>query len=324
MSETTEHSPSLRDAIEAAYSSGGTPSASEPGVSTPEATDTSPDNGPARGPDGKFASRAAEGAPEGAETPSSGAPDGWTPELWAQLTPDAQRTASEYAVKARETLAEREARLKGYEPIERALASRRDALAAQFGSAEGAVEQLFQLSDWASRDPVAFIRHLAQQRGLTPEQVFGQMQTQQPGAGMEQDPRQFVAQLVQEQLLQERTNRDYQEFMAMTGLQHRANPEVTRVMVGLLQAGAANDYQQAYAMAVQAHPVIGPKLRSAEAEGAAKADAERRAQDAASKASAAVSVTGAPGTSRPPAPAASASLRGEIERAFESASSGRV
>lgn len=69
--------------------------------------------------------------------------------------------------------------------VRQAVGHREQALVAQYGSVPQAINQLLNLSDFASRDPVGFIRQLAQTRGIDLAQIAGvpqeqTEQTQQP------------------------------------------------------------------------------------------------------------------------------------------------
>lgn len=325
-----EHSPSLRDALSASYDAGTSTETAAPAAtpapqqSTPEAA---PSSGPQRDPSGRFAPSAGD-QPSGTDAPAATAapemPEGYDPAIWNVLTPEARSTTAGWAGKQRETFAEKEQRLAGYEPMEKVLSSRRDVLTAQYGSVDKALEQLFHLSDFAGRDLPGFIRYLTQARGFDLNQLV-QQQQQSPQQPQQQDPRQFVQQLVQEQLAAADVDRSYNEFMASKDHEFRDDPRVKRVMAALLQSGEAPDYRSAYDMATQAHPEIGPKRRAAEAAAAAKADTARRAEAAGAKASAAVSTVGAPGTARPAAGGtAPSSVRAALVDAFERSAGGRV
>ena len=324
-----DYSPSLREALEASYSAaevgGGSDAAVDrvPAAQDAHGVEDAAVPQPARGVDGsrerdaagRFASRAASGATPEPSAPSEPvAPEGYNPDLWAQLTPEARRATADWAGKTRETLAEREARLASYAPIDRVLDKRRNALTASFGGVDRALEQLFHLSDWAATDFPGFVRHLAQQRGIDLSSIVQGADGQQAQAAPRDpaaDIRQLVADVVREQTLSGQVDRDYETFANDQSLPHRNDGVIRQTMAALLQANIARDYPDAYHRAVQAHPEFGPKLRAAEAAAAAKAETERAAKAAGAKASAAVSVTGAPGTSRaaaggtpPPSPRA--------------------
>lgn len=333
----TEHSPSLREALEAAWTDdvGGGEASTDTGAAaaaTEPVADAAGDAAArARDAAGRFASTGgAEGASDdsgGAVAAADGPPEGYSPDLWAQLTPEARAATSAWAGKQRETVAERDARLAGYEPIERVVGKRRDALKAQYGSEAAAFEQLFNLSDYASRDPAGFVQWFAQQRGINlAGMVPSQAQTQPaPQQGQPSDIRALVAQAVQEQTMAAEVDRGFAAFEANASLEHRNDAGVRRTMAALIQANIATDYTAAYAMAVQADPTIGPKLRENAAKATGAALTQTAVQAASSKASAAVSTTGAPGTARAPGSnAAPPTVRAALEAAWSSQATGRV
>lgn len=333
-----EHSPSLREALSASFDAdvggatgGAVPPATEgTGVPSARQEQASSDSGPradGRDASGRYAAKdgaASAAAGDGSAAAEPEIPDGYDPDVWNLLTPEARAKTAGWAGKQRETLAEREARLKGYEPLDRVLTQqRRDMLSAEFGGVDQALERIFQLSDWAGRDPAAFLQHIARQRGIDLASLAGRPQEQ--AQQQAQDPRAFVQQLVEQQLASRDVDQAYNAYMAMPGLEHRENPGIKRVMAALLQSGAASDYRQAYDMAAQAHPEIGPKLRAAEAAAAAKAEQARDAEAARSKANAAVSITGGPGGARAPAGGtAPPSVRAALSDAWDRQAGGRV
>ena len=333
-----EHSDSLRAALEASFTAdgtsagpgegaGGTGAGAGAGAGTGAGAGV-PDGGQQASGDADGRQRDASGRFSGTGADSGGAalagepaaPEGYSADLWSQLSPEARRATAEYAGKQRETLAERDARLEGYKPIDAVLAARRDSLTAQYGGVDKALEQLFHLSDWAGRDMPGFLRHMVQQQRLDPSVLFpaqqgGGSQGQgqgQTGAG-QPDLGTLVAQAVQQKLQEAEIDRGYAAFASDATLLHRNDPGIRKTMAALLQGEAATDYRQAYDMAAQAHPTIGPKLREAQAAQAAKDDAARRVKALEGKASAAVSLTGAPGTSRSAPAAAPDSIRAGLE-----------
>jgi hypothetical protein len=328
--------PSIRDALAAAWDAAGSSSSSDTGAAAVDTAAARPDDssgrggestdaasssaaapteskqGAARDASGRFASGAGEGntgagaAVAGADGASGSAapaiPDGWDPAVWAALAPAHQAAVSSWASKA---IGDREAKLKGWEPVERVLATRRDALTATYGGVDRGLEQLLGMSDFAGRDPAGFVKWFAQQRGLNLGQLApaaaqgqGQARAQAPSTS-NNDPRALVSAAVEQALAQREVDNSYREFIADSAAEHRNDPTIKRVMAALLQAGTANDYRTAYGMAVQAHPELGPKHRAAEAASAAQASVADRAKAASAKVQAAVSVTGAPGTARP-------------------------
>lgn len=304
-----EHSPSLRDALTAAMD--GADDAPETAVVETAAPAA---DGQARGADGKFA------AP--AEPDDYDDALGLDRETW-QLTPAQVRERTKALAKEAREAGERAS---SYDPIEKILAPRRDALRANFGGEDRALDQLFHLSDWAGRDMAGFIRHMAQQSGFDLRTLMPQAA---PDAGLEQpDLRTLIQQEARQQataIAEERDNhRILSEFDGNTALEHRHNADIRRMMGGLLQAGAAADVTAAYHMALKAHPEISAKLAAQESAAAAKRDAEEAARRAKEKASAAASIRGSPGTASASATQAGhSSIRAALESAMQQ-ESGRV
>lgn len=348
MSET--HSPSLREALAASYdaqvgadAAQSTPAAPAADTSSGEAAQSQPEAAAApsgsdrqRDASGRFAP--ASGQPGTATTAATDAdaPDGYDAAVWAMLSPEARAQTAAWAGKQRETVAEREARLKQYEPIERVMTQqRRDALAMQYGSVDHALEQLFHLSDFAARDPNGFVRQFAAQRGVNLAQLMEQAQGQPQGGPQQQQqysPQQAIQAMVQQEIDRRDVDRLYTEFAGQADLEHRNDPQVRTTMAALLAANQAKDYRQAYDMAVRAHPEHGPKwaqaVRMAHSDQAAASTKDQQAQaaeTARARASAASSLSGAPGTTRPSAGGgAPATVRDILERAFDSARGARV
>jgi hypothetical protein len=339
MSDST-HSPSLREALAASFD---THAGSDTGTSTPDTSAPLPD-----GSSGKESTpspsptEGATAAPSGDRprdasgrfAPSSGQPaakapgpddmpDGYDANVWQMLSPEARAQTAAWAGKQRETVAEREARLKQYEPIDRVLSQqRRDALSMQYGGVDRALEQLFALSDFAARDPNGFVQHFAQQRGVN---LAGLMQQPQQGAQQQQvSPQQAIAAMVQQEIERRDVDRLYNEFAGQADLEHRNDPQVRTTMAALLAANQAKDYRSAYDMAVRAHPDLGPKWAQAQAAASTKDQQAVAAETARARASAAASLSGAPGTTRPAGNAAPASIREGLERAWNSAGGARV
>jgi len=310
---TDDVSPSLRAAIEAAYDAD----------VAPAETATTETAAPARDESGKFVAAAPE--PE-AEAPAEEAPAeeaddydeavGLDRDTWKLTPAQARERAKQLAQEAREAAE----RAKAYEPLDRVLAPRRDALKATWGDEGRAIEQLLHLSDWATRDPASFIRHIAEQRGMDLRALVPQ---QDPQAPQPPDVDRLISQRVEAMLAEREVARTLQEFERNDAYEFRHDPEVRRVMAGLLQSGAASDLSAAYSMATKAHPTISAKLAERESAERAKRDAEDRARRDREKASAAVSVKGAPGTSAPATRAAPATVRDAVMQAFEAAG-GRV
>jgi hypothetical protein len=327
MSDST-HSPSLREALAASFDTHAgsdtgtsTPDTSAPVESTPSPSPTegataAPSGDRPRDASGRFAPSTGQPAASTAPKPDD-MPDGYDAAVWNMLSPEARAQTAAWAGKQRETVAEREARLKQYEPIDRVLSQqRRDALSMQYGGVDRALEQLFALSDFAARDPNGFVQHFAQQRGVN---LAGLMQQPQQGAQQQQvSPQQAIAAMVQQEIERRDVDRLYNEFAGQADLEHRNDPSIRTTMAALLAANQAKDYAQAYQMAVRAHPDFGPKLLQAQAAEQAKGQQAVAAETARARASAAASLSGAPGTTRPAGNAAPASIRDGLLKNWDS------
>jgi hypothetical protein len=132
----------------------------------------------------------------------------------------------------------------------------------------------------------------------------------------------------------ETTQRQQQEGHAIQSeieafSQNPAHPHFETVkahMGALLQSGLANDLQDAYEQACNAHPEVRSTLAAAQTAAAnEKQTAALKAKAEAAK-KAAGSVTGGPGGARPPQPqgASAGSIRDDIKAAFREHTGGRV
>jgi hypothetical protein len=297
-----EHSPSLREALEAAIAADAAPEAAPAPAPAPEA------EGPARDEAGRFAAKEEAPAAPVVEDDYDEAV-GLDRDTWNLTPAQARERAKALAKEAREATE----RANSYEPIDRVLSPRRDALRATWGDEGKAVEQLFHLSDWAGRDFPGFVRHLAQQQGYDLRALVPQQHEAQPARPAEPD----IEALLDRKIQERDATRALQEFDRNTAYEFRTDPAVRQAMSGLLLSGAAIDIATAYDMATRALPPIAAKLAERERAAEAKRTAEERAKKASAAASAAVSVTGAPGTAQPAAPTAPATVRDALNRAME-------
>jgi len=160
---------SLRDQISSALKGEGDtpPAASKDGV--------------ARNPDGTFAPKTAAdpatppvvdpNAPPAASAPAVAAPQGIDPEVFKSLPAETQATLA----RTMDGIAATQQRFARLEPIEQLISQRRDAWALNGMTEAQALNQLFALSDFATRDPAAFIQYIAQNNGVDLEElVLGQ------------------------------------------------------------------------------------------------------------------------------------------------------
>jgi hypothetical protein len=225
-----------------------------------------------------------------------------------------------------------------YTALEQMLAPRRAALARDGLDEVSYLQYLDRLSQSAAQDPKGFVRWFAQQRGIRPEEVFGQPQQPAPTNGQRPpaqgaDP--YINQL--EQRLgqfeswmhnQARTAEEGQQRAlvteiasfgsakdATTGkLAHPYFEEVRPLMGSLLKTEQASDLQVAYDMACRAHPEVSRKIAGA-AQAAAERDrqAEQRKKAEAAR-NAGSSISGTPGDRSAPPP--SGDVREELRRQF--------
>lgn len=286
---------------------------------------------------GRFAAKdpdpAGEPPAEGAETPA-GEPEALEPspewsaeqhEEFRKLDPSTQKFLLD-TVNAANEAAQAGDR---FGAIEQLLAPRREAWKIDGLTDVQAVDQLLSLSDFAARDPGRFTLWFMQNRGLTPQMLFGQPQRQQTPeeAELEADP--VYAQLKGENShLQARLDRIEQGFQThATNTQEQARQRVTSeiqefgnaadergrlshpyfeqvkpVMGALLRSGKASDLKNAYDMACRADPEVHAKIASAQ-RAQEERDRQREARakaEAASKAGS--SISGNPGDPAPPEP----------------------
>lgn len=175
--------------------------------------------------------------------------------------------------------------------------SRAQELTAQFGSIENGLKSILAGSDMATKRPREFIAWLAQRAGINLAEFAGGSpgQTQQPqsGAGVTPDIHpQFAQELtqlrnqVQGFLQQQQTAQtDQLQSQIQAFASDAAHPyfnDVRSEMGALMNAGRAKTMQEAYDMAVWAHPEVRKSLlddqRKRDAEEAqVKAEAARRA-----------------------------------------------
>ena len=215
-----------------------------------------------------------------------------------------------------EIVADHEARQNSFGPLDRVIGDdRKQALSATYGSVENAVSQLFQLSDFAARDPAAFVTWYAQQRGLNLATLVSNGQPAQTGQpdlteDVYADPAlsqvaktlgQFNERLGRfetaqqqnaEQQRQAQVNALTQQITALRDeMDGNGNPvrpyfnDVKDMMVNLVRSGQAADFKDAYDMAVYANPttreaVLAQQLEARNAAQRAELEAKKAAATA--------------------------------------------
>jgi hypothetical protein len=302
----TPAAPSLEDTMGAVFDKmNSEPAASSPAAPEPSAEAVSPAEQPAspdvrpRGPDGKFVKAdKQEPAPEQAAapqnpeaTPSEPATAPTAPKSWNAKGRDLYVKADPAL---REYIAQREGEMeKGvlqlrqrYDALEQVIGPRRDVLAASYGSPEAAIQQLFALSDFATRDAPGFIKYFAQQRGIDLSALTGQ-----PGGQQSLPPelaalhtevstiKQTLEQKEQAERLaaQQAITNQIESFRLATNAdgtsKHPHFEDVRADMAALMQAGRAETLDQAYEMATYANPTVRAQILASQQ---AKADEQRR------------------------------------------------
>jgi hypothetical protein len=274
------------------------------------------------------------------------APNGWKAEekaLWAKVPPEVQHVINRREQDIHRTItAQDEVRLIGNQFVQTAneyspvLNARGITPVAFFKEALGIVTQLGS-PDLNVR--AQMLRQLAQVNGVDLRSLIGQ----QPGApGQQQQPNVPIDQIVQRSVnerfqamqqaqAQEReraemqaTNSEIESFRSKTDASGQpAYPyfdHVTSLMASILGGGVATTLEEAYQLAVKAHPETSQLIAKAEqAAVKAKEEAQRKAQ---AKRRAAGSIRGGPGSSSQPN-GKDRSIRDELTAAFEEAR-GRV
>ena len=181
--------------------------------------------------------------------------------------------------------------------LRQVLGPREQALARQYGSVHAGLDQLFQLSDFAGRDPAGFLQWFAQQRGIQLGQPSQDGQQADPNvsalqaeiAALKHQVGSFQQQSQQASLAP--YINDVERFKAEPG--REKFDELRPHMAALVQSGAANTLQEAYDQAYRAK--YADEWLSTQIEARQKQEAER----AATARQAAVQVTGAPAPSSP-------------------------
>lgn len=223
-----------------------------------------------------------------------------------------------------------------YQELDRILEPRRQNFRAGGMSDAQAIEQLFALSDMANRDPAGFIRYMAQNNQLRPDQIWdftgwvppGQQDQQQPTTSPQQaqqpqpyrDPRidemerfirsqqaqaQAQARQAQQQQVEALTN-EMNSFKTAVNedgsLSHPYFEQVRDMMAALYDAGRASDLQTAYDMACRADPEVSAKIEAARAAREQREKAREQKEKAAAAKKAGSSVSGTPGERTQPQP----------------------
>lgn len=264
-----------------------------------------------RGPDGKFIKTDAEQSAEitdgakplEAATPAPVAdqavegsklpPPSWSVDAksaWASLPPAIQQAVLKREEEVSNGFKAKSDELKGYSGIEQILAPRKQALAATYGSVENALTQLFQLSDYATKDARGFVQWFAQQRGIDLSQsstADQQAAPADPQIAALQNQLSQVTSFLQNQTLSQRKAEEQQILTELEKFaaapEHLYYHDVKVEMGKMIESGMAESLQDAYDKATWARPDIRQKILDADrnaAEEKRRAEVAKKAAEA--------------------------------------------
>lgn len=159
---------------------------------------------------------------------------------------------------------------KQFEALEQVLAPRRQVLASQYGSEAAALNQLFQLSDFADRDPAGFIQWFAQQRGISLQNSQAEDAYVDPAVQTLQQKLQNIEQTITQkeqrelQRQQETVKTEINVFRDQKDTSgnplHPHFEDVRAEMAALMQSGAARTLEDAYKKATWANDSVREKI----------------------------------------------------------------
>lgn len=231
-------------------------------------------------PEVKDTDQGSETKGEPAEQPLT-PPDRWSAERKAtfvalpreaqQLLLDREGEVDKAFTQKTQELAEQR---KQYEALEQIIAPRRQALAAAYGSEANALQQLFQLSDFANNDPAGFVQWFAQQRGIDLQNAQGagtdeyvDPVTKQLTQRLSTVEQQLTSQKIAEETARKEAARsEIDTFKAEKDESGNAlRPHFDSVkaeMASLMQSGAAKSLTHAYEMAIWANADVRKQILS--------------------------------------------------------------
>lgn len=227
------------------------------------------------------------------------APDKWSgfaKTKFARLPQDIQKELLAYH-------SDYEGQRKTFDALNNIIEPVRDAVTQTYGSLEGMVNHYIGLDKAAATDPAGLVRWFMQQRGLTPESVFGQTAAQpktdanDPFAYFEKQISDLKAQLQTQG--QESSQRELERQAFSQIEQFSKDPkypyfnDLRPEIAGLMQSGQAKDLAEAYEKAVWLNPKTRAEVLEQEKE-ASRKKAEEQARKAKQAASIKAAPTGAP------------------------------
>lgn len=217
-------------------------------------------------------------------------PSRWSAEdkaAFAALSPEAQKLVLKRESDVEKHLTQKSQEFadksKPYESLEQVIAPRRQAWAMNGMTEAQAINQLFALSDFASRTPEQFMQWFAQQNGIDLSKAGGNEGEQHyvdPAIAAMQQKLNAIEQHTQN-LENQRFQTAIEQFKAEPGHEHF--DDVREHMAALLESRKAKDMKDAYDQAVWANPETRGKLLAAkesEAEAKRLADAKEAAAKA--------------------------------------------
>lgn len=214
-------------------------------------------------------------------------------EAFYALPPDQQKWLADRAKQQEAAFTKKSMELaetrKGYDRLESILEPRRQQLRMQGMDESTAIGQLFELSDYAERDPVGFVKYLFSNRGIPLEaltegsQADAQYQADPRFTQLQQQTNQLQAMLQQQQMAVQQQEYSKVQSAVDEFANDPANvfyAELEAEMVPIVQALSQNNpdmppmerLAKAYKMAAAANPEVTAKI---DADNKAKAEAAR-------------------------------------------------
>lgn len=293
-------------AVDATESSAGTtePPADKTGAAPPSGAEESPPSSASEGErprdeQGRFAPKETAKAPaedkQELSAPETGLPGQQKPAQAKQVTPpthwkgDGKINWAKVHPAVQQAIADDHANFsKTQTELQQLRAAigdeRAQVLAASYGSVGQGLQNLFALSDFATKNPAGFIQYFANQRGIDLTRIVGQGTGQgQPDPTQQPNPLEQVVNELRTEIAQLKGSRTQAEQTQVQSEIERfssdpANPyfnDVRADMAALVKAGAAQGLKDAYEKACWARPEIRTALIAQEREKAAAADAAK-------------------------------------------------
>lgn len=180
------------------------------------------------------------------------APDKWSgfaKTKFAMLPKEVQKEVSDYYKSV-------EAQQKVYNALDETIGDNKQAVIATYGSVENMFKHYLQLDQFAAKDPAGLVKWFCQQRGITPESLFGQQPAPQQEAanGAPENNPQEIESLVQQRIDAALAKNQAQQMITDFEKNTEKYPffnDVRPVMGQLITAGQAKDMDSAYQKAIR-------------------------------------------------------------------------